>query len=334
MARPPQLPQGQALVSPLKLVKTRLADRDLRIVGRMAQCPAHDDHEPSLSINEGEDGRALLHCHAGCELADVLDALDLDFHHLFATHTWPTWLRPHAPASSPSTSDPNLSPPPRCLNPGPSPGPGTAAGEEPELCALLRDHAAGEMHPVSIALELPESLPSDAVEVVRHMALCVGLRWAVAELRPLPYATSFCATHVPGVRNKGHASRLLRLLESAKVIRSAGRMPRRPGGPPDGTKTYELVLAPGVAVEVASADALEALDPLEVLEELVGVDPAIEGGDELAVEGAEVPVAPARAVGVVAAGDRAVSAIGCSIRHGDVHDTRPGGYQQRAAGDR
>lgn len=34
--------------------------------GWMALCPAHDDHNPSLSIKEGEDGRVLFHCFADC----------------------------------------------------------------------------------------------------------------------------------------------------------------------------------------------------------------------------------------------------------------------------
>ena len=42
--------------------------------GWMAKCPAHDDNTPSLSIREVE-GKVLLHCHAGCEQRDVIDAL-------------------------------------------------------------------------------------------------------------------------------------------------------------------------------------------------------------------------------------------------------------------
>jgi hypothetical protein len=38
------------------------------------QCPAHDDHNPSLSITRIE-GRVLVHCHAGCPLEDVLAAI-------------------------------------------------------------------------------------------------------------------------------------------------------------------------------------------------------------------------------------------------------------------
>ncbi|GEM_PF-2886310 len=31
-----------------------------------AKCPSHDDRTASLSISEGQDGRVLIHCHAGC----------------------------------------------------------------------------------------------------------------------------------------------------------------------------------------------------------------------------------------------------------------------------
>jgi hypothetical protein len=41
----------------------------------LARCPAHDDRGPSLSVRETADGRVLLHCFAGCEVADVLAAL-------------------------------------------------------------------------------------------------------------------------------------------------------------------------------------------------------------------------------------------------------------------
>lgn len=45
--------------------------------GWKACCPAHDDHNPSLSINEGDDGRALLKCFAGCTVEEVCDAVGL-----------------------------------------------------------------------------------------------------------------------------------------------------------------------------------------------------------------------------------------------------------------
>ena len=51
--------------------------------GWTAICPAHDDREPSLSINEGDDGRILLYCHAGCPTESVLTTLDMTFKDLF-----------------------------------------------------------------------------------------------------------------------------------------------------------------------------------------------------------------------------------------------------------
>jgi len=43
--------------------------------GWSARCPAHDDKKPSLSISEGENGRTLLFCHAGCAVAEICKAI-------------------------------------------------------------------------------------------------------------------------------------------------------------------------------------------------------------------------------------------------------------------
>ncbi len=51
--------------------------------GWTAKCPAHDDRTASLSIGTGDDGRALLHCHAGCSLEDLLAAVHLEASDLF-----------------------------------------------------------------------------------------------------------------------------------------------------------------------------------------------------------------------------------------------------------
>jgi hypothetical protein len=48
-----------------------------------ALCPAHDDTEPSLSVSEGDDGRALIKCFAGCKNPEVVAALGLDMSDLF-----------------------------------------------------------------------------------------------------------------------------------------------------------------------------------------------------------------------------------------------------------
>jgi CHC2 zinc finger len=48
-----------------------------------ALCPAHDDQDPSLSITEGDNGRVLLHCFAGCDERAILQAMGLTFRDLF-----------------------------------------------------------------------------------------------------------------------------------------------------------------------------------------------------------------------------------------------------------
>lgn len=51
--------------------------------GWIARCPAHDDRSASLSIGEGDDGRVLLHCFAGCAAAGVVAAVGLELGDLF-----------------------------------------------------------------------------------------------------------------------------------------------------------------------------------------------------------------------------------------------------------
>ena len=43
--------------------------------GWTACCPAHDDRNPSLSIADGDDGKVLVKCFAGCTQSRVIDAL-------------------------------------------------------------------------------------------------------------------------------------------------------------------------------------------------------------------------------------------------------------------
>jgi hypothetical protein len=53
--------------------------------GWLARCPAHDDKHPSLSVRELDDGRVLVHDHAGCSAVEVLEAVGLDFAALYPT---------------------------------------------------------------------------------------------------------------------------------------------------------------------------------------------------------------------------------------------------------
>lgn len=42
-----------------------------------ALCPAHPDKEASLTITQGNDGKTLLKCHAGCSSESVVLAAGL-----------------------------------------------------------------------------------------------------------------------------------------------------------------------------------------------------------------------------------------------------------------
>lgn len=52
--------------------------------GYEARCPAHDDQHASLSVSRGDDGRVLLHCHAGCAPNAICNAINLRLSDLFA----------------------------------------------------------------------------------------------------------------------------------------------------------------------------------------------------------------------------------------------------------
>ena len=70
--------------SPLQEILPKL--KKLKHIGsnrHMAECPAHDDREGSLSISQGDDGRVLLKCFAGCATEDVVKALGIEMKDLF-----------------------------------------------------------------------------------------------------------------------------------------------------------------------------------------------------------------------------------------------------------
>lgn len=67
--------------SPYEKVSSRLD-----IKNGLAHCPAHDDINRSLSITKGKDERVLLHCHAGCQTRDIVNALGLAMADLFPSN--------------------------------------------------------------------------------------------------------------------------------------------------------------------------------------------------------------------------------------------------------
>lgn len=55
----------------------RLCDVYPTSQGWNAQCPAHEDKTPSLSVAAGDQGGIIVHCHAGCSAEAVVNALGL-----------------------------------------------------------------------------------------------------------------------------------------------------------------------------------------------------------------------------------------------------------------
>jgi hypothetical protein len=69
--------------NPVDLLLARLDGARRTGKGWVAKCPAHEDKRASLSIAEGDDGRVLAHCFAGCRAADIVAAVGLELGDLF-----------------------------------------------------------------------------------------------------------------------------------------------------------------------------------------------------------------------------------------------------------
>jgi heme-degrading monooxygenase HmoA len=70
--------------------------------GWSARCPAHEDRQASLSIGQGDDGRVLLKCHAGCGHKKIVAALGLEERDLFDADATPTTTKKSS-SSKPAT---------------------------------------------------------------------------------------------------------------------------------------------------------------------------------------------------------------------------------------
>lgn len=70
--------------APIDVILPRLEGVKANGCGKWkACCPAHDDHDPSLSIREADDGKLLLHCWAGCDTESIVSAIGLALRDLF-----------------------------------------------------------------------------------------------------------------------------------------------------------------------------------------------------------------------------------------------------------
>jgi hypothetical protein len=108
--------------------------------------------------------------------------------------------------------------------------------EPSDLEIAIAEHHDGKLHPIDVPLG---PMPSTAGPVMRsvadHMRLLMGLRAALGEHRPLPYACSM-AVREGLAPDKGTASKAIRSLVKFGVVRYVGTL--KPRGKPDGVKLY------------------------------------------------------------------------------------------------
>jgi hypothetical protein len=130
--------------------------------GWLACCPAHEDHEPSLSINTGDDGKILLKCHAqGCDVEAIVRAAGLEMKDL-----WPEQWRPTPRAQRPAPAPAAAAPP----------APPPLSREKVEsMASALRDDAAAWRH----ATEVLKFSPGAIEELQLGLHVAGGRRWLV-----------------------------------------------------------------------------------------------------------------------------------------------------------
>lgn len=270
-------------LAPVELVRASLVAGGSRIVSDkgdsfMAQCLAHPDGTPSLHVATGEDGRALLTCHAGCDLEAVLDAMGL--------HPRDVYENCYKDKDEAVRDGERV----------PCPCNTSERRERPELYELWDAYESGRLAPVDVPLgALPGRASDDEHRAAAFLRIAIGLRYADGDRRAFPCSTRFLAEEM-GWGPDGHvrASRVLRRLERWGVIVCAGELQRR--GQPRGTKTYA---PPSLGV------GAPAVERYSVAVKVPEVEPGAVVAQELRVDGADLERRDHNRV--VAAGDGALA---------------------------
>lgn len=76
-------------MTPIEAILAKLPSARKAGNGWSARCPAHEDRKASLSVAQGDDGTALVKCHAGCDTAAILSAVGLQLADLFPAKPGP-----------------------------------------------------------------------------------------------------------------------------------------------------------------------------------------------------------------------------------------------------
>ena len=80
-------------MTPIEKVLAKFPNAKRSGAGWVDRCPAHEDRKASLSIGKGDDGNAMLFCHAGCDTADVLAEAGLTWPDVFPEDDKPGFVR-------------------------------------------------------------------------------------------------------------------------------------------------------------------------------------------------------------------------------------------------
>ena len=235
-----------------------------------AQCPAHDDQSPSLSIGTGAEGIPLVHCQAGCPTESVLDAVGLTMADLMPDRARPE--QPRVVATYPYCDEHGqLLYEVRRIEPGPD---GRSKTFRPYLPGASR---AGLGNVRRVLYRLPEVI--QAAKQGRTVYVCEGEKDADALA-----ALGLVATCNPGGAGRGKwRDEYSRYLAGAHVIVVADRdepgieHARAVADALNGHAASVRIMLPAVSHE--HADVSDHLEAGYRVDELVPLDDEHQGDD-------------------------------------------------------
>jgi hypothetical protein len=177
--------------------------RGYRTRGNRAQCPVCQSRRLDLIVSDG-DTATLVHCHRrNCTREAIATALEIDSRAFFnfSLERFDTSRR--------------------------SNGDSLRSSDSLRVVQLLAAHELGALNPVEIRMSLPPRARRIMRAVGEDLELLFGLRLAVLDKRPLPYAAGLAARRLG--EDKRNVGRALRSLTAYGAIGRAGTL-RGPEG--------------------------------------------------------------------------------------------------------
>ena len=219
--------------------------------GYIAHCPAHHDRCPSLSIREGEDGRLLLHCFAGCTWKSILAAIGNGL------------IVPHAPLlhpPRPELTDPKRIEIARRIWRGTRPATGTPVERylrlrritslPPSIRFAMDRHALSQTGPQAIMIVAVQNLAGEIIAINRTFLTGDGRK---APVEPVKMAFGPIRGGAVRLASAGETLALAEGIETALSVQQATAIPT---WATLGTANLQRVELPAIVREVViCADA-------------------------------------------------------------------------------